>query len=83
MVVKKVTKCQCNPAAGLFGLILLAVGFYFIVMGFLMQISNASIQFFWNWWAMLYYLIGFLLLALGKFSKHRACSHCEMHGHYK
>lgn len=74
-------RCECNVGAGLFGLILMAAGFYFFVTGFLTQVSGATL--FWNWWALLYYLIGFLLLALGKISKHKGCSGCTVHMHMR
>lgn len=80
MVVKRVEKCECNIGAGLFGLILMTAGFYFFVTGFLTQVSGQVL--FWNWWALLYYLIGFLLFAFGKMSKHKACAGCPVHMHY-
>ena len=74
-------KCECNVGVGLFGLILMTAGFYFFVTGFLAQVGGASAQFSWNWWALLYYLIGFLLTAFGKISKHKACGGCGVHMH--
>lgn len=79
MVIKRVEKCECNWGAGLLGMILMTAGFYFLVTGFLTQLGGATLVFSWNWWALLYYLVGFLLFGMGKMSKHRACSGCEMH----
>ena len=67
-------KCKCNFGLGLIALILFAVGIYFLVSGFASQTSGAS------WWnVMLLYLIGLVLLGLGKGAKWSCCSECKVH----
>lgn len=58
-------------------LILAVVGLYSIVLGFKTQFFSDVV--YTNWAAMFYYLIGVLVMALAKLSKHHAYCNCKMH----
>ena len=77
MAKEKTDKCKCMPGMGLVALILAVIGLYVIVLGVKTQLSLAMV--FDNWMAMLYYLIGVLVLACAKMSKHCAYCKCDMH----
>ncbi len=70
------SKCECNWGMGFLAMILFAAGFYFIVWGFLTQTTSGIT---WDWIAMLYYLIGFAVIGLGKGAKRSGCSNCKIH----
>ena len=72
-------KCECNPGTGIIGVLLLAVGIYFLVWGFIDQTSNAISWSSWNWSAGLLYLIGVFLLGFGHIFKHKGYGCCKVH----
>jgi len=74
-VVKTGAKCTCNVGAGFLALVLFAVGLWVLVNGFVAQWNNAAVY----WQVMLWYLGGFVLLALAKMSKWKACADCSVH----
>jgi len=70
-------KCNCKPGMGIVALILAVVGLYTIMLGIKMQFASALV--YNNWMVMVYYLVGILIIALAKMSKHKAYCNCEMH----
>ena len=75
MAVKSSSKCSCNVGSGLFAVVLFAVGFWVVINGIWTQWNTAT-EF---WIVMLWYIIGFLLLMVGKMAKHGACVNCAVH----
>lgn len=73
-------KCSCNLGMGILGLILLTAGLYFVVWGFITQTVSAISWSLWNWNALLFYLIGIVLIGLGKMSKYKGYGCCSVHG---
>ena len=73
-------KCECRPATGIGGMLLLALGIYFLVWGFIAQTSGAISWSSWNWNAGLLYLIGLFVLGVGHMLKHKGHGCCGMHG---
>jgi TM2 domain-containing membrane protein YozV len=69
--------CEGKPGMGILAAALMAVGIYFLIWGFMTQMASAISWSLWNWNALLYYLIGFLVLGLGKMLKHKG--HGMMH----
>lgn len=64
----------------LISVILFAAGVYFLVWGFVSQ-TTGNIS--WNsldWNAVLFYLIGILVLGLGKMAKWSSSANCKLHG---
>jgi divalent metal cation (Fe/Co/Zn/Cd) transporter len=70
-------KCRCMPGMGIVALILGVVGLYSIILGVKTQLASSLV--YNNWWAMLYYLVGILVMACAKMSKHSAYCKCNMH----
>ena len=70
-------KCGCKPGMGIVALILGVVGLYTIILGIKTQWMSDLV--FNNWMAMAYYLVGIIIVALAKISKHRAYCMCDMH----
>lgn len=77
--MKRKGKCGCRPGMGIFGVILVAVGIYFGVWGFMVQRGSVISWSMWNWNAMLLYLIGILLIGFGKMYKHKGYECCSIH----
>ncbi len=78
MAVKKAKEqCECKPGMGIIASILSVVGIYSIILGIKVQWAGASD--YTNVLAMVYYLIGVLVMALAKMSKHKAYCNCEKH----
>ena len=74
---KSKEKCGCMPFLGIVALVLSVVGWYSIILGIKLQLMMAAV--FSNWYAMLCYLVGILLMAIAKISKHHAYCKCDMH----
>jgi len=55
---------EYNHGAGIFSLIFMTAGIYFLVAGFFTQAGSPVL--FWNWSALLYYLVGIILFGVGK-----------------
>ena len=75
--VKAKDKCGCMPGVGIIALVLSVVGIYSIILGIKTQWASGLV--YNNWLAMVYYLIGVLVMALAKISKHKAYCNCDMH----
>lgn len=74
---KSGAKCSCNVGVGIVSLILFAVGLWIIVNGFITQWNSPDTS---NWWTvMLWYLVGFVVLVLGKMAKWKAHGGCQVH----
>ena len=71
--------CNCKPGEGIFGLILIVLGIYFGVWGFITQLTAPISWSMWNFNALLLYLLGALFLGFGKMHKHRGYGCCSMH----
>lgn len=71
----KEMKCTYNPWKLAGGAILVGVGAFFGLAGLLTQIKDT-----WSWLAIVWYVIGALLLFFGKKLKHKAHANCPMHG---
>lgn len=69
--------CECRTGTGIFGLILLAVGIYALVAGFIYQFNNPRIA--WNLVSALYYLVGVSLMVVGKIMSRTAHASCKVH----
>lgn len=70
-------KCNCKPGMGIVALILAVAGFYSIILGIKTQWASSVV--YNNWSAMLYYLIGIVVLAFAKISKWKAFNCCDAH----
>lgn len=77
MAKDKTDKCKCVPGMGILALILAVVGLYSIILGIKTQFALDVV--YTNWSAMLYYLVGILLMACAKISKHSAYCNCSVH----
>ncbi len=64
----------------LLSVILFAVGAYFLVSGFVSQTANSAGWSSFDWNALMFYLIGFLVFAFGKMAKWGSTANCKMHG---
>lgn len=73
---KSMEKCGCKPWMGLVALILAVIGFYLVIAGIKTQLAS---NLMYDWSVILYYLIGILLLAFAKVSKHKAFYGCNLH----
>jgi hypothetical protein len=78
MVEKKSKeKCGCMPWMGIVALVFSVVGIYSIILGIKFQFLMPQI--FNNWYAMLCYLGGIILMAIAKIGQHHAYCKCEKH----
>ena len=73
----KEEKCECRPGMGIVALILGVVGLYSIILGIKTQWMSDLV--YSNWMAMVYYLVGMVVIAMAKVSKHHAFCRCDMH----
>ena len=67
-------KCQCGPQSFVWlaiGAIVVGIGFWSIIKGFMMQNAGVGIV-----TAVLWYAIGVFVLCFGKGFKRKACPHC-------
>jgi len=64
----------------LISVVLFAVGIYFIVWGFVSQTTSGISWNFLDWNAVLFYLIGVLVLVFGKMAKWGSSVNCKLHG---
>lgn len=60
--------------------VLMTLGIYFLVWGFMLQTGNTISWKSWNWPALSQYLIGFILFGLGKMIKFHAFCKYKMQG---
>ena len=74
---KSMEKCRCMPGMGIIALILSVIGLYSIILGIKTQLISALV--YNNWMAMLYYLVGIILMVFAKMSKYNAYYKCNMH----
>ncbi|MEI6243338.1 MAG: hypothetical protein WCP39_08075 [Chlamydiota bacterium] len=72
----KEEKCKCRPAMGVLGIILLTVGLYTLVLGFILQTTAGA---YINWQALLSYLVAVVLLGFGMMSRHKGYCECKLH----
>ncbi len=70
-------KCNCKPGMGIVALILAVVGFYSVILGIKTQLASSAV--YNNWSAMLFYLVGIVVLVLAKKSKWKAFNCCDAH----
>jgi hypothetical protein len=77
MAKEKTEKCKCVPGMGILALILAVVGLYSIILGIKIQFISPAV--YTNWATMLYYLVGIILMAFAKMSKHIAYCNCKLH----
>jgi len=73
-------KCSCSPVWMIISAIVMAVGIFLLVQGFVTQLQ---LQGSWDssdlTWAVGYYFVGVLLIGAGKILKWKACSCCSAH----
>lgn len=74
---KSEEKCGCSPGMGIVALILGVVGLYSVILGIKTQWMTDLV--FSNWMAMVYYLVGIVVMAMAKLSKYHAFCKCDMH----
>lgn len=73
-------KCSCNWVLWIIALILMTVGLWCLVTGFVMQFQSAATTLMATAQAVMpWYFVGFLLFGLGKIAKWKTCM-CPMHG---
>jgi len=77
MAKEKTEKRGCAPWMGLLALILAVVGIYSIILGIKTQFASELV--YNNWMAMVYYLVGILVMAMAKLSKVHAYCKCNVH----
>ncbi len=68
-------KCSCNPGWLIVAVILLAIGLYGVVGGFIAQNAGFSVSTVLPW-----YFVGILLLVFGKMCKWKSHGACPAHG---
>ena len=73
---KQEKNCSCNPTLGIIGALLLAAGLYFLVGGFKLQFTSASRV---EYVALIFYLIGIIVIWLGKWLGQKSYCGCDMH----
>ena len=73
-------QCNCNWFMALISVVLFAVGIYFLVWGFVSQTTSGISWNFLDWNAVLFYLIGVLVLVFGKMAKWGSSVNCKLHG---
>jgi len=61
-MAKKVKRNEMGRVS-IISLILMALGIFFLVSGFVTQTDSFN---FWNWWSLLYYFVGLALISFGK-----------------
>lgn len=69
------SRCNCNPGWLLVGVILLTIGLYGVVAGFVEQFAGAGPSAVLPW-----YFVGILLIVFGKLSKWKSHAACPVHG---
>lgn len=73
-------KCSCSPVWMIISAIVMAVGIFLLVQGFVTQLQ---LQGSWDssdlTWTVGYYFVGVLLIGAGKILKWKACSCCSAH----
>ncbi|MBI2675568.1 MAG: hypothetical protein HYX24_03860 [Candidatus Aenigmarchaeota archaeon] len=69
--------CTCNGIQMLVGLVLMAIGLFLVVQGFVYH-SNTP-EFGKAWYAIGWYFLGLLLLVAGKFYKLQSHAKCPVH----
>ena len=70
--------CTCGPgniAYGVIAAVIMAIGVYFVVTGFVLQFNNAAIY----WAILLWYAAGLLVMWTGKRFKCKMYG-CQVHG---
>jgi hypothetical protein len=70
-------KCGCAPGMGIVALILGVVGLYSIILGIKTQWMSDLV--YSNWMAMVYYLVGIVVMAMARLSRYHAFCKCDMH----
>ena len=73
-------QCNCNWTMSLISVILFAVGIYFLVWGFVSQTTSGISWSSLDLNALLFYLIGVLVLVFGKMAKWGSSANCKLHG---
>ena len=73
-------QCNCNWIMALISVILFAIGIYFIVWGFVSQTTSGISWSSLDLNALLFYLIGVLILVFGKMAKWGSSANCKLHG---
>lgn len=68
-------KCACSPGYFIGAVVLMALGIWALVQGFIGQWNYASVMSVLPW-----YFLGALIVAIGKFFKFEACRNCPVHG---
>ena len=77
---KKSEKCRCNMGMMLVSVVLYAAGVFSLFWGIMSQIALAPGTWSnYGWWALLYYLIAFILFGVGKIAKMNAGAECSVH----
>jgi membrane-bound ClpP family serine protease len=72
-------KCSCNWGLWIVALILMTIGFWALVTGFIMHFTSTAALSVTAQAVMPWYFAGFLVFGLGMMAKWKACS-CGMHG---
>ncbi len=72
-------KCECKPIHGIIGVILMALGIYFLVWGFMTQTTSVISWSVWNFSACLLYLIGIIVFKVGIILKNKCYLNCKLH----
>ena len=75
-----VNQCSCNWIMALTSVVLFAVGAYFLVWGFVSQTTSVISWSSFDLNALLFYLIGVLILVFGKMAKWGSSANCKLHG---
>ncbi len=76
-MAKKGPKCACTPGGFIWlaiGAIVVGLGIFSIVKGFMMQQANAGLTA-----SVLWYAIGIFVMCIGKVLKKKGCESCPVH----
>ncbi|MBI4894465.1 MAG: hypothetical protein HY833_01880 [Candidatus Aenigmarchaeota archaeon] len=77
---EKGEKCSCNPVWMIVSAIVMAVGLFLVVQGFVSQLQlQGSLESTGLSWTIGYYFVGILLIGAGKVMKLKACACCSAH----
>ena len=78
MKMGKMGECACDWGGSILAVIMVALGIWFLVGGFVTQLSVTGRSF--DWMVAVWYVIGVALVMWGKIWGYKSCGCCPVHG---